>query len=363
MDQQPSGTPTQDLARTVLAVLSLGGLIAVAIWVLKPFLPALIWAVMIVVATWPLMLKLQAYLWGRRALAVTAMTLALLCVFIVPLLLAVVTIAENADRIAGWLKTLAGMQVPPPPHWIAGIPLVGERLASVWQQVAVEGYSELAARAAPYVKDLGRWIVGHAGGAGAVFLQLLLTVILSAILYSVGEDAAQRVLLFGRRLAGARGEGSVRLASQAIRGVALGVVVTALVQSILGGIGVAIAGVPFAAVLTALMFMLAIAQIGPAPVLALSVGWLYWQGDNGWATALLVWSIAVSALDNILRPLLIRRGAELPLLLIFAGVIGGLLAYGVVGIFIGPVVLAVAFKLLEAWIDEAADRRDTGDLR
>ena len=123
----------------------------------------------------------------------------------------------------------------------------------------------------------------------------------------------------------------------------------------LGGIGVAIAGVPFAAVLTALMFMLAIAQIGAAPVLALVAAWLYWQGETGWAIALLAWTVVVGSLDNVLRPFLIRRGADLPLLLIFAGVIGGLLAYGVVGIFIGPVVLAVAYKLLEVWLDETPD--------
>ena len=355
MDPQPTARPSQDLARTVLAVLSIGGLIGVSVWILKPFLPSLIWAVMIVVATWPLMLKVQGYLGGRRVLAVIAMTLALLLVFIVPILLAVVTIAENAERITGWVKTLASMQVPPPPAWVANLPLVGERVAAIWQQVAVEGYSEIAARLAPYVKDIGRWIVGHAGSAGAVFVQLLLTVILSAILYSAGEYAGGRVRRFGRRLAGASGESSVVLAAQAIRGVALGVVVTALVQSVLGGIGVAIAGVPFAAVLTALMFMLAIAQIGPVPVLALSVGWLYWQGATGWAVALLVWTVVVGSLDNVLRPILIRRGADLPLLLIFAGVIGGLLAYGVVGIFVGPVVLAVGYKLLEAWVNEAPE--------
>jgi len=339
----------------VLAVLSIGGLIGVSVWILKPFLPSLIWAVMIVVATWPLMLRLQRYLGGRRTLAVAAMTLALLCVFIVPILLAVVTIAENAERITGWAKALASMRVPPPPDWVAGLPLAGERLAAVWQQVAVEGYSELSARLAPYVKEIGRWIVGHAGSAGAVFVQLLLTVILSAILYSAGEYVAGRALRFGRRLAGSRGESSIILAGQAIRGVALGVVVTALLQSVLGGIGVAIAGVPFAAVLTAIMFMLTIAQIGPLPVLLLAVGWLYWRGETSWAIALLVWTVVVGSMDNIVRPLLIRRGADLPLLLIFAGVIGGLLAYGVVGIFVGPVVLAVGYKLLEAWINEAPE--------
>ena len=140
-----------------------------------------------------------------------------------------------------------------------------------------------------------------------------------------------------------------------IRGVALGVVVTALVQSVLGGIGLAIAGVPFAAMLTAVMFMLALAQIGPLPVLLGGLVWLWWQGSTGWFVALLIWTIVVGSLDNILRPILIKRGADLPLLLIFAGVIGGLFAFGLIGLFVGPVLLAVAYTLLDAWVSEASD--------
>jgi predicted PurR-regulated permease PerM len=142
------------------------------------------------------------------------------------------------------------------------------------------------------------------------------------------------------------------LAGQAIRAVALGVVVTALVQSVIGGIGLAIAGIPFAAVLTALMFLLAVAQIGAGPVLACATVWMYWTGENGWGTALLVLTIVVGSLDNILRPILIRQGADLPLLLIFAGVIGGLITFGLVGLFVGPVVLAVTYTLLDSWIRE-----------
>ncbi len=141
------------------------------------------------------------------------------------------------------------------------------------------------------------------------------------------------------------------LAGQAIRGVALGVGVTALVQAGLGGIGLAIAGVPFAGLLTAVMLLLCIAQLGPMLVLIPAVVWLYWSGDTGWGTFLLVWSLVVGTMDNFLRPVLIKRGADLPLLLIFAGVIGGLLAFGLVGIFVGPVVLAVAYTLLGAWMD------------
>ena len=200
--------------------------------------------------------------------------------------------------------------------------------------------------------------MAEAGNFGLVGLQFLLTVVISAILYMSGDKAARYVRRFGRRLAGERGDQVVRLAGQAIRGVALGVVVTALVQSVLGGIGLAIAGVPFAGVLTAVMLMLALAQIGPLPVLAAALVWLWWSGQTGWFAALLVWTIVVGSLDNILRPVLIKRGADLPLLLIFAGVIGGLFAFGLLGLFVGPVLLAVAYTLLDAWVQEEISEDD-----
>jgi len=200
---------------------------------------------------------------------------------------------------------------------------------------------------------------------GIVFVQFLLTVIIAAIMYVGGERAAAAARRFGFRLAGEHGEQSVQLAGQAIRSVALGVVVTAVAQSVLGGVGIALAGVPFAAVLTAIMFMLCIAQLGPLPVLVPVVIWLYWSGESGWGTFVLVWTIVVGSLDSILRPILIRKGAHLPLVLLLAGVIGGLIAFGLVGIFLGPVVLAVGYTLLQSWMaeevilhDEAAARRD-----
>jgi len=140
--------------------------------------------------------------------------------------------------------------------------------------------------------------------------------------------------------------------------VALGVAVTAVVQAVLGGIGLVVAGVPLAGFLTALMFVLAVAQIGAGPVLLLAVAWLYWSGDRWTAMAFLVWALFVISIDNVLRPLLIKRGADLPLVLIFAGVIGGLLAFGVVGLFVGPVVLAVAYTELSAWVSADAQERD-----
>jgi len=146
--------------------------------------------------------------------------------------------------------------------------------------------------------------------------------------------------------------GVVVLAGQAIRAVALGVVVTALAQTILAGLGLAVAGIPFAGLLTGVILLLCIAQIGPILVLVPAVAWLFWNDQTAWGTALLVWTVGVGVMDNILRPFLIRRGADLPMLLIFAGVIGGLLAFGIVGLFVGPVVLAVTYTLLKDWMGD-----------
>ena len=233
------------------------------------------------------------------------------------------------------------------------LPFVGERVADAWQKAAIAGVADLSEKATPYAGQALRWFARQVGGVGVLLVQFLLTVGIAAVMFATGEHAAAGVRRFGRRLAGARGEHVVHVAAQAVRGVALAVVVTAVIQAILGGIGLAVAGVPFTTVLTAIMLLLAIAQIGVVPVLAPAVAWLYWYDKVGWAIALLVWTVFVATIDNFLRPILIKRGADLPLLLIFAGVIGGLIAFGLAGIFIGPVVLAVTYMLLEAWVIEA----------
>jgi predicted PurR-regulated permease PerM len=341
-----------DLAKTTLGVLFIGVLIIAALWVLQPFLPAIIWATMVAVATWPALLRLQAILWNSRALAVTLMTLILLLLFVVPMALAIGTIVQNSDQIVEWTKSIASFRIPAPPDWIASLPFVGHQAATAWQQAVDSTGKELMEKLAPHAGAMVKWATSKFGSIGLLFVQFLLTVIIAAVMYAGGESAAAAVKRFGRRLAGPRGENIVVLAGQAIRGVALGVGVTAVVQSALGGIGLAIVGIPFAGLLTAVMLMLCIAQLGPGLVMFPAVIWVYWSGENGWGTFLLVWSVIVVALDNFLRPVLIKLGADLPLLLILAGVIGGLFAFGLVGIFVGPVVLAVAYTLLGEWISD-----------
>jgi predicted PurR-regulated permease PerM len=344
---------SRDLPRTTLLLLFIAGMIVASFWILQPFLPAGIWASMIVVATWPLMLRVQSALWGRRGLAVAVMTVALLLGLLVPLALALATIVAHSQDIANAVLWLAAWSVPPPPDWLDRLPVFGPRLAARWTEAAAVRPEELSARLAPYTRQIVGWILGTIGTTGIVLVQFLLVVVFATFLYASGETVADGVLRFARRLAGARGEHSARLAARAIRGVALGIIVTALVQASLAGVGLIVCGVPFAAVLTALVFALCIAQVGPLPVLVFAVVWTYWSGSTGWATALLVWTVFVTTIDNVLRPILIRRGADLPLWLVFSGVVGGLLAFGIVGLFVGPVVLAVSYSLLVDWVNTA----------
>jgi predicted PurR-regulated permease PerM len=352
----------REITRPMLAVLSIGALIAASFWIMRPFLVALVWATMIVVATWPVMLSLQRRLWGRRTLAIVVMTIGMLMVFVLPFWVALSTLAEYSGQVGTWTKSLYDVTIPPPPGFIDGIPVVGAKVSAAWRDAASEGWSALVARLQPYIVKFLQWLAAEAGSIGMVIVEVALTLVVTTVLYANGEAFASGVRRFGRRLAGARGEQSIKLAGQAIRGVALGVVVTALVQSLLGGLGLALAGVPFAGVLTVAMLMFCLAQIGPLVVLVPAVAWVYWTGDNVWGTVLLVWTGFVGTLDNFLRPYLIKKGADLPLLLIFTGVIGGLLSFGLLGIFVGPVVLAVTFTLLQAWVNEAEAASTTSDV-
>lgn len=353
----------RDITRNVLAVLFILALIGSSIWILRPFLGAIIWATTVVVATWPLMISLQKWFWNKRAVAVTVMTLLLLCVLVVPLTFAVGAIVSNVDDIAIWAKDLASFKLPPPPAWLASLPLVGAKAVELWERVATVGIQDATVRVAPYAGGVIRWFAAQLGSVGVLLVEFLLTIILAAAMYASGERATERLLRFGRRLAGSGGENAVYLAGQTIRGVALGVVVTAIAQSLFSGLGLTIAGVPFAAALTGAMLILSIAQIGVIPVLGAVVAWLYWRGESGWGTFMLVWMIIAGTMDNFLRPILIKKGADLPLLLVFAGVIGGLIGFGLIGIFVGPVILAVAEKLLMAWIEGDIQQAQTPDAQ
>ena len=341
-----------DVTHVTLSVAFLAFLAAATFWVLSPFLTSLLWATVISVAIWPVMIRLEAALGGRRGLTVAIVTAATLLVVFVPVTLALMTIVRNAHNVTTELGYLESIALPAAPPWLARIPFGGERLAAEWSRFAALDPQQRLAELTPYVQTALQWFVVKAGSVGMMLLQFLLTAIISAIVLVRGESVRDGLLQFAARLAGQQGREAALMAARAIRGVVLGVVVTALLQAAIGGVGLFIAGLPAAALLTAVMLFLCLAQLGPMLVLVPAVVWLYWSGSTGAGTTLLVITAITAGLDNVVRPWLIKRGANLPLVLIFAGVIGGLLAFGIIGLFIGPVVLTVAYTLLVAWVKE-----------
>jgi predicted PurR-regulated permease PerM len=349
MQKDPYFSP--DLTRSTLAVLFVIALIFFCGWIVLPFLSATLWATTIVISTWPLLIGLQSKLGGRRGLATALMTVALLLVLVIPLGLAFGVLMSNMDTIVAKAHSLRTLQLPPPPDWVARIPIQGPKLSAEWQRAAAEGPGSLSARIAPYAGRALRWFAARVGGVGGMVLQFLLTVVISAILYVNGETAARGVRRFAGRLAGLNGDNAAVLAAATIRAVAMGVVVTAIVQTIIASAGLLIASIPGTGLLAAAVLISCLAQLGPLLVMVPIVAWKFYSGDAVGGSVLLVFALVAQIIDNFLRPFLIRRGADLSLLIIFTGVIGGMIGFGVMGIFVGPVILAVTYVLLREWVE------------
>lgn len=343
--------------RTALRLLLVGSLLLAVLHILRPFLPSMLWSAFIVIAVWPGLAWLQhRFRWNRAACALL-LAVILIGFVIGPLLAGIFTLAEHGETLFQDAKAAVEKIPDDPPAWVADLPLVGSRLAETWRDAA-SGDAGLRARLGPAVQTGGRWLFSRVGAVGGLFLQFLLVVVFTLVFFLNGEtldDLSRRLAehIGGERVLQARDQ-----ARQAIRAVALGVVLTALLQGGLALIGLLIAGVPLAILIAFVCFLLAIAQFGAALPLLAVAGWVYWgQGEVGWAVFLAIWGlVVVGGVDNIIRPMLITRGMSMPLTLVFLGVIGGLLAYGLIGVFLGPTLVAIAYSLLLAWLaDPQAD--------
>ena len=357
---------SRDLTRVTLSVGAIAALIVSTAWVVHPFVSAFLWATMIVISTWPVLLSLQARLRGKRGMAVFIMTVVLLLVLLVPLGFAAGALVGNSDRIAAWVSSLDEVALPPPPAWLSSIPLAGDKITAAWTHLAAQGPEGFAAQAAPYVRRFIQWLIALMGGAGAMILQFLMTVIICAVLYTTGETAARGVRKFATRLAGSNGDRAALLAAGAIRGVAMGIVVTAFIQVLIARAGLLIASTPGTPLLCAAILLLCLAQLGPGLIMVPAVIWEFSTGSTMSGCILLVFALVSMTIDNVVKPILIKKGADLPLPLIFTGVIGGMISMGIMGIFLGPVILAVTYELLKQWVEsrpETDQEADSGAAR
>ena len=331
--------------------------VAALVWgtlaVLRPFLPSILWAGIIVVATWPIMLRIERWCGGRRSLAVAAMSGGLFIVVVAPVALLLGTLVTRLPELRDLGGRVMAGPWPGPPPWVTSLPF-GTQLAAEWTEAVAQSPEHWTAFAQPYLGKSALWLSQHVGTIGSITLEFLLTLVLVVVFFLDGEALALALRRLARRTGGARAEEGAVLAGQAMRAIAAGVVLTALVQSVLSGLGLWAAGIPASGVLTSVVFMLCVMQIGPTPVLVPAVLWLaFFQHRIPAAVVLTLWTVLIAGGDAFLRPWLIQRGAKLPFLLVLGGVIGGLLAFGVAGIFIGPILLAVVKRLMERW---AADR-------
>lgn len=318
--------------------------------VLHPFIPALLFAAVVCSATWPLYLRLRKALWGRPALSALAMTLLLIVLVIGPTVLLAVTLADN---VAGMVDTGKAMISGGPikqPAWLREIPIVGELLADYWQRVA-SSRDSLWTQWDGAFEPVRKFLVGAGKAVGEGMLQLALATFIGFFFYRDGEALMLAVRKALERIAGGLGSEFLDTIDNTVTGVVQGIFGTALAQALVALAGFLIAGVPAALLLAAATFFLSIVPIGPPLIWGGAAAWLAFKGQLGWAVFMALWGFfAISTIDNLVKPYLISRSSDLPLLLIVLGVFGGVVAFGFIGLFIGPPVLAIGLTLVQLWI-------------
>jgi predicted PurR-regulated permease PerM len=377
----------QALGVTALVFLFIGGFV-----VMRPFLSATMWAIVLCFSLWPVHRRLVGWLGNRRTLAALLTTLSITLVLLVPFVVIGFSLADDARALGSATRRWIEAGPPAPPAWLEKVPVVGQEAKQYWLEFTAETaeWLEQLSRATeeaepapagepgevtapthvqgqPQATPRGSedsrlmsalklliswtrsWLprAGLAIGRGA--MEVALSVFIAFFILRDGAAAADRLTRSVGRIAGDRGRRLLEVAGQTVRGVVYGILGTALVQGGLAGVGFWIAGVPGAGLLAVLCFLLSVVLIGPPLVWIPAVIWLFSQGSTGWGVFMLVWGLGVSSVDNVVKPWLISQGSAMPFILIFFGVIAGALGFGVIGVFLGPTLLAVAYRLLEEW--------------
>jgi predicted PurR-regulated permease PerM len=317
--------------------------------VLRPFVTALLWAAVLAFSVWPINRQLTKWLGGRPALAAFLMVLAMVLVVLLPFVIAGLSLAENVSELKIAASRLLNEHVArTPPHWLVNLPLVGQKAAQRWQVLAEDG-DQLLQTAKRLVEPIASSTlkVGFKLGGGS--LEMALSLLITFFLLRNGPFVAEQLGSAIERIAGERGRYLLRVAGDTVRGVVYGILGTALVQAVIAGVGFLIAGVPGPALLALLTFFLSVVPVGPPLVWLPAAFWLFHQGRPGWGVFMIVWGIGVSTVDNFVKPWLISQGSDLPFILIFFGVLGGALAFGFIGVFIGPTLLAVGYRVVKEW--------------
>lgn len=316
--------------------------------VLRPFLSALLWAAVLCFSTWPVYKRLLWVVRGHRTLAALLMALIMILVVLLPFVIIAATISDDVRdltaAVRGWIET----GLPGPPDWLAKIPFFGHGAVEHWQTLANDR-AKLIIEARRLIEPLSAvlLVIGKLLIGGLVALAV--SILIALFFFRDGESIAQHLHAIVDRVAGERGQRLLALAGATVRGVVYGILGTALVQAVMAGIGFLIAGVPGAGLLALLTFFLSVVPVGPPLIWVPAALWLFSRGSIGWAIFMLVWGVGVSSIDNVVKPWLISQGSDMPFLLILFGVLGGAITFGFIGVFLGPTLLAVGYRIVTEW--------------
>ena len=341
---------------SILGLLALFLLAGAVLMILQPFATALLWAAILAYSTWPVFSRIDKAFGDRRGLAATAMTLLMILVLVLPFGIVAASLADDTARLIEIGRATMGHGLPALPSWVAGLPLVGGEIDGFWKHLASDPVF-LQTKLRGLVEPGAEIALGAGKAVGKGLATLGLSIFIAWFLYRDGMPMVGRLRSALNKVTG-RTEHLLHVAGSTVRGVVYGILGTALVQGILAGLGFWVAGVPGALFLGFVTFLVSPIPVGPPLVWGPAALWLFSQGHMGWAIFVAVWGFGiVSSVDNVLKPWLISRGSNLPLVLVLLGAFGGIVAFGFVGIFLGPTLLAVAFNLVSDWTTERAQER------
>jgi len=336
-----------------IAGLALIGAIVVGCgFVVRPFVSAILWAAILCFATWPLHELLLRGLRGRRTLAAALMTGILSLVLIIPFVVVGLTCTDSIRSGLQWLHEHKGAIIPEPPGWLGSVPIVGTRISDNWSTLNEDAESALRAWR-PWLENAGKWVLSHSLDVAKGFLHLALSVLIAFFLYRDGVGLVARLREGMQRISGDSAQRMVDVAKVTVQSVVYGVIGTALAQGIVAGIGFAIAGAPAPMLLALFTFFLSFVPFGPPLVWIGASAWLFVIGRLGWGIFMVVYGIfVISLVDNFIKPWIISRGSKLSFIVMFIGVLGGIAAFGFIGIFLGPTLLAVGFSLAQEILEQ-----------
>jgi predicted PurR-regulated permease PerM len=354
--EKPEGavrTPERVAIEIAVRLVLLGMFAWVALALLRPFLPILLWSVVLTVAYYPVYEWLRDRLGGRSWLAALGVTAAAIAVAAGPMTVLLASLVRSVEEIARQLGS-PPITLPPLPPELTRLSVIGAPLASFWDGAA-SNLEAFVTRYGHYLVGPGEWALKLASGLAGSLAVIFAALIVSGFLYAPAPRLMLAVRAFARHLIGERGEAFIELAGSTVRAVARGLVGVAVVQALLIGLGLIVGHVPAAGVLTVAAFFLCTVQVGALPIVIPIIVWAWLVRDTGEALILTVWLTLAALSDNVLKPIFLAKGLETPMVVILVGVFGGTLAYGLSGLFLGPVVLAVFYDLVRFWLSHDAE--------